>query len=166
MRAVLFAAGTSLVLTLLLTPVFIRLLVRQGYGQFIRDDGPTTHHTKRGTPTMGGAVVIATVLLGYFVAHLVTLQPPTYSALLVLYLMAGLGLVGFLDDWTKIRKQRSLGLRPWQKLLGQSLVSVSFAVLALQRPDDNDRTPASTPSTSRSPAPSAAPCSSSCGRTS
>jgi phospho-N-acetylmuramoyl-pentapeptide-transferase len=144
MRAVLFAAGGSLVLTLLLTPVFIRLLVRQGYGQFIRDDGPTTHHTKRGTPTMGGAVIIVAVLGAYLIAHVATLRAPTYSALLVLYLMAGLGLVGFLDDWTKIRKQRSLGLRPWQKLLGQSLVSVSFAVLALQRPDENGRTPAST----------------------
>jgi phospho-N-acetylmuramoyl-pentapeptide-transferase len=144
MRTVLVAAGTSLVLTLLATPLFIRVLVRQGYGQFIRDDGPTTHHTKRGTPTMGGLVVIVAVLLSYLLAHLVTLTPPTWSAVLVLFLMTGLGLVGLADDVTKIRNQRSLGLRPWQKLTGQSLVAITFAVLALQLPNEAGRTPAST----------------------
>ncbi|WP_380168558.1 phospho-N-acetylmuramoyl-pentapeptide-transferase [Jannaschia sp. R86511] len=144
MRTVLIAAGTSLVLTLLATPLFIRVLVRQGYGQFIRDDGPTTHHTKRGTPTMGGAVIIAAVLVSYLFAHLVTLTPLTYSALLVLFLMTGLGAVGMLDDVTKIRNQRSLGLKAWQKLTGQSLVAITFAVLALQRPNEAGRTPAST----------------------
>ena len=144
MRAILIAAATSLVLTLIATPMFIRFLVKQGYGQFIRDDGPTTHHTKRGTPTMGGAVIIAAVLVGYAVAHLATFNPPTWSGLLVLLLMAGLGVVGFLDDSTKIRNQRSLGLRSWQKLLGQSMVAVTFAVLALQLPDAAGRTPAST----------------------
>ncbi len=144
MRTVLVAAGTSLVLTLLFTPLFIRVLVRQGYGQFIRDDGPTTHHTKRGTPTMGGTVVIVAVVLAYAVAHLVTLTPPTWSAVLVLFLMTGLGLVGLADDVTKIRNQRSLGLRSWQKLVGQLLVAVVFAVLALQLPNAAGRTPGST----------------------
>lgn len=144
MITVLIAAGVSLAAALFLTPAFIRLLVRHGYGQFIRDDGPTAHHSKRGTPTMGGAVIIGSVVLGYAVAHLATLRPPTWSAMLVLFLMAGLGLVGFLDDWTKIRKQRSLGLRGWQKLLGQSIVAVTFAVLALQLPNGNGRTAAST----------------------
>jgi len=144
MRTVLVAAGASLILTLLVTPLFIRLLVRQGYGQFIRDDGPTSHHTKRGTPTMGGLVVILSVLVSYGLAHVLTLTPPTWSALLVLYLMTGLGLVGLADDVTKIRNQRSLGLRPWQKLIGQSFVAVTFAVLALQLPNRAGRTPAST----------------------
>ena len=71
-------------------------------------------------------------------------RPPTWSAVLVLFLMTGLGLVGLADDATKIRNQRSLGLRPWQKLTGQSLVAVTFAVLALQLPNEAGRTPAST----------------------
>ena len=71
-KAVLIAAVVSLVIALFGTPVFIRFLVRKGYGQFIRDDGPTSHHTKRGTPTMGGAVIVGSSLLGYAVAHLVT----------------------------------------------------------------------------------------------
>ena len=58
MRAVLIAAVMSLVIALFGTPMLIRFLVRKGYGQFIRDDGPTSHHTKRGTPTMGGAVIV------------------------------------------------------------------------------------------------------------
>ncbi len=144
MRTVLVAAGASLVLTLLATPLFIRLLVRQGYGQFIRDDGPTTHHIKRGTPTMGGTVIIVAVVLSYLFAHAVTLTPLTWSGVLVLGLMTGLGGVGLLDDLTKIRNQRSLGLRSWQKLLGQSLVAITFAVLSLQLPDETGLTPAST----------------------
>ncbi|HET7278789.1 MAG TPA: phospho-N-acetylmuramoyl-pentapeptide-transferase [Dermatophilaceae bacterium] len=144
MKAVLLAAVFALVVALLGTPMFIKFLVRRGYGQFIRDDGPTSHHTKRGTPTMGGAVIIAASLTAYAMAHVLTLQPPTISGLLVLFLMAGLGLVGFLDDYIKISKQRSLGLRSREKLAGQTLVAVVFAVLALQFPNHAFRTPAST----------------------
>ena len=142
MKAVLVAAAISLVLTLFGTPLFIKFLVRRNYGQFIRDDGPTSHHTKRGTPTMGGAVIIGASLLAYGSAHLFTMTPVTVSGILVLFLMAGLGLVGFLDDYIKISKQRSLGLRTKEKLAGQTLVGVIFAVLALQFPNSRFRTPA------------------------
>lgn len=144
MRTVLIAAAVSLVFSLFGTPIYIRFLVRRAYGQFIRDDGPTSHHTKRGTPTMGGAVIIGGALTGYVVAHLITLNPPTVSGVLVLFLMSGLGLVGFLDDFIKISKQRSLGLRSGAKLLGQSFVSIAFAVLSLQFANDAFVTPAST----------------------
>src|SRR4051795_8286310 len=98
-------AGMALLLSFAGTPLFIRFLVRRGYGQFIRDDGPTSHHIKRGTPTMGGAVIIGAALTAYIVAHVITLNPPTVSGVLVLFLMSGLGLVGFLDDFIKISKQ-------------------------------------------------------------
>jgi phospho-N-acetylmuramoyl-pentapeptide-transferase len=143
-RAVLVAGFVALVVSLFGTPLYIRFLVRRGYGQFIRDDGPTTHHTKRGTPTMGGAVIIAAMVLGYLAAHTVFWSAPTVSAVLVLGLTIGLGLVGFLDDFIKISKQRSLGLRSVPKLLGQSAVAVAFAVLALQFPDARHHRPAST----------------------
>ena len=142
MKAVLLAAAISLVLSLLGTPLFIKFLIRRRYGQFIRDDGPTSHHTKRGTPTMGGAVIIGGSLLAYGAAHLFTLTPLTVSGMLVLFLMTGLGVVGFLDDYLKISKQRSLGLRSREKLAGQTLVAVIFAVLALQFPNSRFRTPA------------------------
>ncbi|RAD71331.1 phospho-N-acetylmuramoyl-pentapeptide-transferase, partial [Burkholderia multivorans] len=76
--------------------------------------------------------------------HLLTGSVPTASGLLVLWLAAGLGVVGFLDDFIKIKKQRSLGLRPVPKLLGQAFVGISFAVLALQFPNAFEETPAST----------------------
>jgi len=147
MRSVLIAALTALVVSIIGTPVAIRLFTRRGYGQLIRDDGPTTHHTKRGTPTMGGTVIIAATLLGYAVAHLVNLgrgRGPTASGLLVLGLMTGLGLVGFLDDFIKIRKQRSLGLTKAAKLIGQLAVAVGFGVLALQFHNARGLSPAST----------------------
>ena len=144
MRQVLLAASFGLVITLFGTPVAIKLLVRRNDGQLIRDDGPTSHHTKRGTPTMGGAVIIIGTLVGYFGAHLITLSDTTVSGVLVLFLMTGLGIVGFLDDYIKVSKQRSLGLRAGAKLGGQMLVAVTFAVLALRFPDPQGNTPAST----------------------
>ncbi|WP_369372029.1 phospho-N-acetylmuramoyl-pentapeptide-transferase [Promicromonospora sp. Populi] len=144
MIAILVSAAVALLVALLGTPVFIRFLVHKNYGQFVRQDGPTGHFIKRGTPQMGGVVIIAATVIGVAASMMVSSRLPSVSALLVLYLMAGLGLVGFLDDFTKIRKQRSLGLTPRAKLIGQGVVGISFAVLALQFPNENSRTPAST----------------------
>ena len=143
MKVVLIGALVALATGLFGTRLFIKFLVRKGYGQFVRDDGPTTHHTKRGTPTMGGAVIIVASVLGYTLAHLVTWSGPTVSGMLVLFLMVGLGLVGFTDDWIKISRQRSLGLRSWEKLIGQTVVAVVFAILATKFPDIGGRHPAS-----------------------
>jgi len=144
MRAILLAGGLSLLFTLLGTRVAIRVLVAKGYGQLIRDDGPTTHHTKRGTPTMGGLVIIVSVVLAYALAKLITQDLPSWSGLLLLLLLVGLGTVGFLDDYIKIAKQRSLGLRSKAKMAGQTIVAVTFGALALTRPDARGETPAST----------------------
>ena len=143
MRAILLAGGLSLIFTLLGTRVAIRVLTTKGYGQLIRDDGPTTHHTKRGTPTMGGLVIIVSVVLAYFAAKLITQDMPSWSGLLLLFLLVGLGTVGFLDDYIKVAKQRSLGLRSKAKFAGQTLVAVVFGALALTLPDDRGQTPAS-----------------------
>jgi len=143
-RSILLAGGISLLGTLLGTRYAIKFLVKQGYGQFIRDDGPTSHHTKRGTPTMGGIVIIASVLLAYTVAHLATWTSPTASAMLALGLFAGLGAVGFADDWIKISKARSLGLHAWVKFALQTVVAIAFAIASFQFPDSRGLTPAST----------------------
>ncbi|WP_151523685.1 phospho-N-acetylmuramoyl-pentapeptide-transferase [Serinicoccus kebangsaanensis] len=152
---VMLAGGISMAVALLCTPAFIRFLVRRRYGQFIRDD-LTHHHVKRGKPTMGGAVIIGATLLGYFGSHAVLLvlgatgwldvsaSPISLSAMLVLFLLAGLGLIGFFDDFTKISKERSLGLTSRQKLVGQTLVTVVFALAALLVTDDQGRSAAST----------------------
>ncbi|AYF99208.1 phospho-N-acetylmuramoyl-pentapeptide-transferase [Protaetiibacter intestinalis] len=144
MITLLIAGAFSLVFTLFTTPLWIRLFKRLGWGQFIRDDGPQSHHTKRGTPTMGGIVFITGSVLGYLVGHLVTETPLTMVATLVLGMMVGLGLVGFVDDFLKTRKQRSLGLGGWSKIAGQAIIATVFALLALGFPDENGLTPAST----------------------
>jgi phospho-N-acetylmuramoyl-pentapeptide-transferase len=142
-RTIVFAGLIALLGTLLGTRIAIRMLVKRGYGQLIRDDGPTSHHVKRGTPTMGGLVIIAVVVVAYFAAHLIVMTPPSASGLLILFLFVGLGAVGFIDDYLKIRNQRSLGLRSKAKIGGQSIVAIAFALLSLQFPNDRGLTPAS-----------------------
>lgn len=144
MRALLVAGGVALAFNLLLTPVFIYLFKRWQWGQFIRVDGPQSHHVKHGTPTMGGIVIILGAVFGYFVGKFVNGEPPTISAVLVLFMMVGLGLVGFVDDFLKTHKKRNLGLGGWAKIAGQSAVAILFAVMALQFPNSNGETPAST----------------------
>ncbi|NBE55525.1 phospho-N-acetylmuramoyl-pentapeptide-transferase [Streptomyces boluensis] len=144
MRQILFAGVIGLFLTLIGTPLLIKLLAKKGYGQYIRDDGPREHASKRGTPTMGGIAFILATIIAYFGTKLITGAPTTFSGLLVLFLMAGMGLVGFLDDYIKIIKRRSLGLRAKAKMAGQLIVGITFAVLALQFADTRGNTPAST----------------------
>ena len=145
MRAILFGGAFSLLISLLGTRVAITMLSRRGYGQEVRDDGPTSHHTKRGTPTMGGLVIILATVVGYALANLLTGTEPSASALLLLFLFVGMGLVGFVDDFIKIVKQRSLGLRSKAKMVGQTVVAIVFGGLALSPmlEDENGRTPAS-----------------------
>jgi phospho-N-acetylmuramoyl-pentapeptide-transferase len=143
-RTVLLSAAISLAVALFGTPVAIRTFSRRGYGQEIRSDGPAGHLSKRGTPTMGGAVIIIASLIGYLIGHVATSDAMSASGLLVLFLMTGLGLVGFLDDFIKLYMQRSLGLRASAKFAGQAIVAGVFALLAIHFPDGDDFTPAST----------------------
>ncbi|MCX5213438.1 phospho-N-acetylmuramoyl-pentapeptide-transferase [Kitasatospora sp. NBC_00240] len=143
MKQILIAGMIGLVLSLLGTPALIKVLAKRGYGQYIRDDGPKAHHSKRGTPTMGGIAFILATLIAYAATKVIAGESPTASGLLVLFLTAGLGLVGFLDDYIKVVKRRSLGLRAKAKLLGQSFVGLAFAILSLQFSDSRGLTPAS-----------------------
>jgi phospho-N-acetylmuramoyl-pentapeptide-transferase len=133
-RDILVAAGVALAVSIMITPYLIRFFVRQGFGQEIRAEGPASHRSKRGTPTMGGVAILVSMWVGYL-AHLVVGGPrggPTASAWLVLALTTALGVVGFLDDLIKLRRQRNLGLSKTSKLVGQLLTAVIFAVLALR----------------------------------
>src|SRR6266851_3455790 len=132
-KTILVAGGVSLLLALLGTPLAIKVFSRRGYGQLIREEGPRTHVTKRGTPTMGGTVIVIAAVVGYFVGNVFTGQEPSVSGVLVMFLMVGLGVVGFLDDFIKIYKQRSLGLRSGAKLAGQGVVGAVFALLVVQQ---------------------------------
>nr|WP_275445155.1 phospho-N-acetylmuramoyl-pentapeptide-transferase [Microbacterium aurum] len=142
----LTAATISLAFTLFLTPLFIRLFEKLGWGQVIRtpeDAHNPSHHAKRGTPTMGGVVFIVGSIIGYVVGTLTGGAPPTISGLLVIWMMVGFGVVGFIDDFMKVRQQRSLGLSGWRKIVGQVLVAVPFGILALNFPNTYGQTPAS-----------------------
>ncbi len=136
MRSVLAAAFVAFVLSIFGTPVAIRYLQRLKLGQEIRADGPQHHVSKQGTPTMGGIVFIIATVIAYVVAQLIAgdrRMSPTAVTLLGLFV--GMGLVGFVDDFIKIRRKRSLGLNKRGKLLGQVIIAVGFAVLALNLRD-------------------------------
>jgi phospho-N-acetylmuramoyl-pentapeptide-transferase len=141
--ALLVGAGFSLLFSLLLTPLFARAFRKFGWGQFIRDDGPEAHHAKRGTATMGGVVFIVGSVLGYFIGHLAIGYPVSRGGVLALAMMVGLGLVGFVDDFLKTRKQQSLGLGGWSKILGQVIVGTVFALIVILLPDAYGIMPAS-----------------------
>jgi len=143
MKGILVAGALATFSSFLFTPILIRILARRGYGQIIRDDGPASHHTKRGTPTMGGIVLIVSSSLSYFISHLITGDKVSASGLLVLALVFGLGAVGLLDDWLKVSKQQSLGLNAKQKLIGQAAVAVAFGVAGLRFTDSYGLSPIS-----------------------
>lgn len=147
MRLILIAVGLSLAVSILLTPLLIRLFTRQGLGHEIREDGPPSHQTKRGTPSMGGVAIVAGIWAGYLGAHLIgaalEADPPSASGLLVLGLATALGAVGFIDDLIKIRRSRNLGLNKTAKTVGQIGAAVIFGVLVLQFRNGDGLTPGS-----------------------
>ena len=143
MKEILLAGVFALIFSLFGTPALIKLLAKHGYGQMIRDDGPQSHHSKRGTPTMGGIAIILSAIAGYALAHLVLGIAFSASALLVISLFTALGLVGFIDDYLKVVKQRSLGLNSKQKIFGQILVAGLFGYFGTKFPDNNGLTPIS-----------------------
>ena len=143
MKTILLSAAISLVVALVGTRPTITILRKRKLGQQVRSDGPQAHLGKSGTPTMGGIMIIIASLVGYVAGHLLTDDPMSASGVLVLFLMTGLGLVGFVDDFIKLFLRRSLGLRSGPKLAGQAIVGASFAILALHFPDGYDLTPAS-----------------------
>ncbi|HRN28821.1 MAG TPA: phospho-N-acetylmuramoyl-pentapeptide-transferase [Terrimesophilobacter sp.] len=144
MLTLLFAAAIALTFTLVLTPVFAKAFRSLNLGQFVRADTPTTHVVKRGTPSMGGVVFITAAIIGYFGGHLINQTTPSLSGLLVIFMMVGLGLVGFIDDLLKVTRQNSLGLHGTFKIIFTVIVSSVFAVLAVNATDINGVQVAST----------------------
>lgn len=129
MRSVLLAAALALFSTLLFTPAAIRFFRVLGWGQRVRESGPhlyPEHQEKMGTPTMGGLVIMGAVAVAYFVTGLLE-GVVSSTGLLVFGAGTGLALLGFIDDYLKVHKQRSLGIGKTAKLVGQGVVAVLFA---------------------------------------
>lgn len=144
MRAILLSGALAAVCSLLGTRFAVGWFARHGFGQPIRDDGPTTHHVKRGTPTMGGLVILLSATAAYLVATIATGGWPSASAWLLMLLFFGCGVVGFLDDFIKVYTQNNQGLSSRGKMAGQTLVALVFGVLATRFfADERGVTPAS-----------------------
>lgn len=111
----------SFTISVILCPLMIPFLKKLKFGQFVRDDGPESHLKKSGTPTMGGIIILLSIILTslFYIAKYNEIIP-------VLFATVGFGIIGFLDDYIKVVMKRSLGLRAWQKLVGQILVTAIF----------------------------------------
>jgi len=118
MLTAIYAVLSAFVFAVVLCPVFIPYLTRLKFGQNVRDDGPQTHLKKAGTPTMGGIVIVISLV----VAALLFSQGHI-EALIVLFATVSNGLIGFMDDYIKVVKKRSLGLRSYQKIICQLITT-------------------------------------------
>ncbi|HET7656671.1 MAG TPA: phospho-N-acetylmuramoyl-pentapeptide-transferase [Bacillales bacterium] len=130
-RVLIITIIVAFLVAVLLFPVVIPALRRLKFGQFIREEGPESHLKKAGTPTMGGVIIIAALVIATLIgclkfAHL------TLEVELLLFVTVGFGILGFLDDFIKIVKKRNLGLTSKQKLLGQLIVAAIFYLGLIQ----------------------------------
>ena len=118
----------SFSISVILCPVVIPFLKRLKFGQYVREDGPRSHLKKAGTPTMGGLVILISVVVtsSFYLRDYPEILP-------VLFATVGFGLIGFLDDYIKVVMRRSLGLRVWQKFVLQLGVTAVFAYYYIQR---------------------------------
>lgn len=123
---VFLAVVIAMVAAAVLFPLWIRLLRVRNIGQQVRADGPQGHLVKQGTPTMGGVLILLVTTATFFL-----LGKPDSKSILALGTMLACGALGFIDDWSKVSHERSLGLRPRTKMLWQGAVAVAFGILVV-----------------------------------
>ena len=135
MISLLIAAGVSLMVSLVGTRYLIDWLTSHRVGQPIQEDGPQGHVTKAGTPTMGGVAFVVAALVGYLAAHVRSGLVFTRTGMIVRLTIVGAGIVGAVDDWIKVSRERNLGLSSRAKMLGLLIVAVGFVVAMLTLTD-------------------------------
>ena len=123
---VFLAAAIAALLTMLIMPLFIKLMRHEGVGQQIRADGPQQHLVKQGTPTMGGSVMLLAIILTCMIQ-----ARWTNDLKLAVAAMLATGSLGLLDDIESVAHKRSLGLTPLQKMIGLGVISVGFCLLSV-----------------------------------
>ena len=131
MIRILIAAGISMIVSLVVTRLLIFWLTKLKIGQPIREDGPSGHKTKAGTPTMGGVAIVVGALMGYIVSDFYH-GIYTRTGLFVMLSIVGAGGVGLLDDWIKVVKERNLGLNKKTKMLGLLFIATLFVILMIR----------------------------------
>lgn len=122
-RDIIRFMAVAFLITLILGPLLIPLLKKLKVGQSIREEGPKSHYKKSGTPTMGGIIIVIALLITVFTSGLVN-----KDMYVLIFATLGFGLIGFIDDFIKVVLKRSLGLRAYQKLIGQIILAVVLAV--------------------------------------
>ncbi len=129
-QTVVMSIVISFAISVVLGPFIIPLLRRLKVGQTVRDEGPQTHLKKSGTPTMGGILILISIVAtsALYLKDYPKIMP-------ILFATLGFGLIGFLDDYIKVVLKRSMGLRAWQKMLGQILVTGVFAYYMVRYTD-------------------------------
>ncbi|WP_164670373.1 phospho-N-acetylmuramoyl-pentapeptide-transferase [Virgibacillus doumboii] len=117
----------AFLITVLLSPLFIPFLRRLKFGQSIREEGPQSHVKKTGTPTMGGImIVISVIVTSVIMISKINSDSIGYELWLLIFVLIGYGLLGFLDDFIKVAMKRNLGLTSKQKMLGQLVIALVF----------------------------------------
>ena len=147
MGEVLIAGTASLLMCIFLSPKFIAFLREREFGQHIREDGPQEHHAKAGTPTMGGIIIFTAIAVPFLL-----LTEFTPRAIGVFGVALACALLGFADDWTKIIRRRSLGLRGRTKLIATMAISIGLWLVATRWASSAWRWPArrwASPTTTR-----------------
>ncbi|MGB7050318.1 MAG: phospho-N-acetylmuramoyl-pentapeptide-transferase [Acidimicrobiales bacterium] len=132
MISLMTSGGVALWVAVLSTPLFLRWLVRHNIGQQIREDGPQVHIAKAGTPTMGGICIVGAMIVGFLCAHAVPGVTFSRSGDLVILTLVGATVIGFADDWIKVRHRRSLGLNKRGKFAAQVGLGVVVSILAVE----------------------------------
>src|SRR3954453_10457414 len=130
-QVIFFTILMGFLITVLLSPIVIPFLKRLKFGQSIREEGPKSHQKKTGTPTMGGVMILLSIIVTTLVMT-EKFSEPTIQTFLLLFVTLGFGLLGFLDDFIKVVLKRNLGLTSRQKLLGQILISIVFYFILKQ----------------------------------
>jgi phospho-N-acetylmuramoyl-pentapeptide-transferase len=130
-QVILFTIVMGFLISVLLSPIIIPFLRRLKFGQSIREEGPKSHQKKSGTPTMGGVMIIISIIITTIVmtGKFSQLSVEMY---LLLFVTFGYGLLGFLDDFIKVVMKRNLGLTSRQKLLGQVIIAIIFYLVFTQ----------------------------------
>lgn len=124
-QVIVYTILTAFAITVILSPIFIPFLRRLKFGQSIREEGPKSHQKKSGTPTMGGIMILLSIIVTTIVITSV-FSKMTVEIYLLLLVTIGFGILGFLDDFIKVALKRNLGLTSKQKFLGQVLISIIF----------------------------------------
>lgn len=131
-QVILFTIILGFFICVLLSPLFIPFLRRLKFGQSIREEGPKSHQKKSGTPTMGGIIIVLSILITTLVMT-GKFAETSVTTLLLLLVTIGFGLLGFIDDFIKVVMKRNLGLTSKQKLLGQIVIAVIFYIIYKQK---------------------------------